>query len=163
MDRIIPWLTTRTVIYPCLWSCLPAPSCAMLLGSGKRKKVFIRKLPSQCWTRTDLIAWTTSTTRMTVVRTNPVALQRVACCEPRLVFQTCIHSWWIPGTHYWRATNRGFIKTLLPQSSIRSNRWRIQSLRWSLEWKLRMLTMLYFLTIWPLKWCLSSQRSEALT
>ena len=40
------------------------------------------------------------------------------------MLQTHIHSWWIPGTHYQRATHRGCIKTLLLQSSVRSNRRR---------------------------------------
>ena len=111
VDFIIPWLTTRTVICPFYWSCLPAPACcAMLLWSGKRTKAFIRKLPSQSWLRTDLIVWTTSIIRMTVVRTHPAALQGVASCQPRLALQTHMHSSGIPGTHYRRATNRGCIK-----------------------------------------------------
>jgi hypothetical protein len=50
------------------------------LWSGKRTKVFIRKLPSQSSKRTDLIARTTSIITMTVVRMHPAALQWVASC-----------------------------------------------------------------------------------
>jgi len=80
MDSLIPWLTTRTVIYPRHWSCLPALHCAMLSWSGKWIKVFIRKLTSESWRWTELIAWTTSTSRMTVVRMHPPVLQSVPCC-----------------------------------------------------------------------------------
>jgi len=113
MDFIIPWLTTRMIIYPRHWSCLHALRCAMLAWRGNRTKAFIRKFPSQSWKRTNLIAQTTSTLRMLEVRLQPAVLQRVASCWPRLVLQTHIHSWWILGTHYRRATNRGCIKTLL--------------------------------------------------
>ena len=49
MDIIIPWLTTRTVIYPRYRSCLPAQRCTMLPRSGQRTKGFIRKLPRKTW------------------------------------------------------------------------------------------------------------------
>jgi len=147
MVFVIPWLTTGTVISPCHWSCLPAPHCAMHSWSGKRTKAFIWKLPSQSWKRTYLIAQTTSFTRMTVVRTHPAGLQRVASCQPRLALQTHMHSWWIPGTHYRRATNRGCITALLLQSTVRSNRQRTQCLLWWSEWKQPVLTMLFFLII----------------
>jgi len=80
MDFIIAWIPQWTVIYPRHWSCLPAPPYAMLSWSRKRTKVFIRKLPSQSWKWTYVIARTTSITRMTLVRTHPAALQRVASC-----------------------------------------------------------------------------------
>jgi len=74
-----------------------------------------------------------------------------------------MHSWWVPGTHYRRATNRGCITTLLLQSSVRSNRQRTQRLpSWS-AWKQHVLTMLFVLIIWPPKGRLRSLRSEALT
>jgi len=44
----------------------------------QRTLVFIRKLPSQSWKRTDLTARTTSISWMMVVRTHPAALQWVA-------------------------------------------------------------------------------------
>jgi len=66
------------VINPHRWSGSPATHCAMLCWSGKRTKVFIQKLPSQSWKRTDLIARTTSITILTVVRKHPAVLQRVA-------------------------------------------------------------------------------------
>ena len=163
MDFIIPWLTTRTVIYPCHWSALPALRYAMLSWSGNKTKVFIWKLPSLSWKRTDWIIRTTSIIRMTVVRSHPAALQLVPSYLPRLVLQTHIHSWWIPGTHYWRATNRGYIKTLLLQSSVTSSGQRTQRLPWSSAWKQHVLTMLFFWTIWPPRGRLSSVRSEALT
>jgi len=163
MDLINPWLTTRPVIYPRHWLCSPAPRCAILPRSGKRTKMFIGKLPSQSWKRTDLIARTSSTTRMTVVRSHPAALQRVTSCYPRLALQTRIHSCWILGTHYRRATNRGCINKLLLQSSIRSNRRRTQRLLWSSAWMQRVLTMILSFTTWPPKWRLRSRRSEALT
>jgi len=47
MHLLIPWLTTRIVIYPRPWSCLPATHCAMLSWSGKRTKVFIPQFPRQ--------------------------------------------------------------------------------------------------------------------
>jgi len=122
MDFIMPWLTTRTVIHPCQWSCLPAPHCAMLSWSGEGTKVFIRQRPSQSWKWTDMIVQTTSTTWITVVRTHPAALQQVARSWRRLALQTRIQCWWIPGTHYRRATNRGCIKTPWRQSSVRCNR-----------------------------------------
>jgi len=77
---IIPRLMTRTVIYHCHWSSLPALCCTMLSWRGKITKVFIRKHPSQGWKQTDLIAGATSTTRITRVRMDPAALQRVASC-----------------------------------------------------------------------------------
>jgi len=163
MDCIIPWLPTRTVIYPHHWSWLPAPYYTMLSWSGKRTNVFLRKLPSRSWQRTDLIARTTSTTRTTVVRTHPAALQQVASCQPHLALQPRIHSWWIPGIHYRWATNRGCIQTLLLQSSVRSNRGRTQPLPRSSALKQWVLTMLLFLTIWPPRWRLRSLKSEALT
>jgi len=151
MDLIIPWLTTRTVIYPCHWSCSPAPCFAMLLWSGKRTKVFIRKLPSQSWKRTHLTARTASTTRMTVETMHSDGQLQVASCEPHLALQTHIHSWWIPGTHYRRATSRVCIRTLLGQSKVGSNRRRTQRLPWSSAWKQCTLTMVFLLTLWPPK------------
>jgi len=68
---IIPWLTTRMVIYPCHRSCFPAPRWAMLSCCGKTIKAFISKIPSQSRKQTDLIARTTSIPRMTVVRPHP--------------------------------------------------------------------------------------------
>ena len=163
MDFNIPWLTTRVVIYPRHWSCLLAPHWAMLFRSGKGTKVVIRKIPSLSWRRTDMIAPTTSTSWMTVVRTPPAALQRVPGCYPRRALQTRIDSWWIPGTPYWRANKRGCIKTLLLQSSVRSHRQRTQCLQWSSAWMQCVLTIKFFLTIWPPQWPLRSLRSEALT
>jgi len=80
MDFIIPWLMTRTVIYPHDWSCLPALHCAMLSRSGKGTKVLLWKLPRQSRMWTDLIARTTSTPRMKVVRIHPAALPQVTWC-----------------------------------------------------------------------------------
>ena len=74
-----------------------------------------------------------------------------------------MHSWWIPGTRYRRASNRGCITTLLLPSSIRSNRRRTQHLPWGSVWKLCMLTVLFFMSILPQKWCLKTLRSEAQT
>jgi len=159
----IPWLTKRMVKYTCHWSCLPAARCAMLTWSGKRTQVFIRKLPSQSCKPPDLITQSTSTSRMTVVRSHPVSLQRVASCQPRLALETLIHSWWIPAIHYQTATNRGYLKTLLLQSSDRPNRQRTQRLPWSSAWMLHVLTMVFFFTVWPLKWCLRKLTSEAVT
>jgi len=163
VDYIIPWLTTRTVIYPRLWLCLPAPSSAMLSWSGTRTKVLNQKLPTQSWDRTYLIALTTSTANTTVVSQHPAELQWVASCWPRLVLLICIHSWWIPGTHYRRATNRVWIHTVLPHSSVRSNRQRIRPLPRSSAWKQCVLTMLFLPTIWPPKWRSRNLRLEALT
>ena len=73
-------------------SGLPAPHCAMLSWSGKRTKVFIRKRPRPSRKRTDLIARTTSTARIMVVRMHPAALQLVRSHLPRLVLQTRIYS-----------------------------------------------------------------------
>ena len=160
IDCIIPWFITKMVIYPQHWSCWPAPCCAMLFWSGKRTKVFIQKLPYQSWKWTDLIARTTSIIRMTVARKHPAVLQRVSSCWPRLALQSHIHSWWIPGTHYRRASNRGCIKTLLLQSRIRSNRQRTQCLPWSSEWKQCVLTMWLFFKIWSPKLRLRSLRSK---
>ena len=42
-------------------------------------------------------------------------------------------------------------KTLLLQLSDRSNRWSTEHLPWSPVWKKRMLTILFFLIIWPPK------------
>jgi len=80
MDFSIVWFTTGSVIYLHHWSCLPAPSCAMLFCSDKGNRVFIGKLPSQSWLERDLIARTTSITRMMVVWTNPAHPQWVASC-----------------------------------------------------------------------------------
>ena len=132
MDCIIPWLTTRTIIYPRHWSCLPAPRCTMLSWSSKRPKVFIWKLPRQSWKRKDLIPQSTSIIRMTVVRMHPAVLHWVTSFQPRLALETRIHSWWIPGKQYRRATNRGCITTLLRQSNVRSIMPRMQSLPCSL-------------------------------
>jgi len=77
---IIPWLMTRTVIYRRPWSSLAALHCATLPWCGNRTKVFIRKLPSQSWNQTDLIARTTSTTRLTVVRSHPTEMQWIVSC-----------------------------------------------------------------------------------
>jgi len=94
---------------------------------------------------------------------HPAVLQLVARCFPRLALQTPIHSWWIPWTHYRRATNRVCMKTLLLQSSDGSNRRRTQHLPRSSARKQCMLSMLYLLTILPPRWHLRSVRSEALT
>ena len=125
--------------------------------------MFIQKLPSQSWKRPDLIAQTTSITITVVVRTHPAALQWGTSCLPHLVLLTHIHYWWIPGTHYRRASNRGCIKSFLLQSSVRSNMRRTQCLPWSPSWKQQVLTMLFILTIWPQMWHMRSLRSEALT
>ena len=109
------------------------------------------KIPNQWWKQTDLITRTTSTARMTVVRSYPVALWRVASCQPRLVLRTRTQSWWIPGTFHRRASSRRWITTLVSSSGIRSNRRRSQRLPWWSAWKQCLLTMLYFLTIRPLK------------
>jgi hypothetical protein len=71
---------------------------------------------------------------MIVARTHRTVWQQVASCYPPLVVQTGIYSWWILGTHNRRATNRGCIKTVMLQSSTRSNRWRTQCLPWSSAW-----------------------------
>jgi len=163
MDFIIPWLMTRTVIYPRHWSCVPAPHCAMFSRSGKRTKAFIRKLPSQSWKQTDLIARTTSITRMTVVRMHPAVYQLVASCQPCLALQSHMHSGWIPGTQYRRTPDRGRITTLLLQSSVRSNRRRTQRLPWWSAWMQRVLIMRFLLIIWPPKCHLRSLRLEPLT
>jgi len=107
MQFIIPWFATWMVKHPRHWSCLPALHCTMLSWSGKKTKVFIWNLPSQSWKRTDLITQTTSSTRITVVRMHPAALQWVTSYSPCLALPTCIQSQWIPGKHYRRATNRG--------------------------------------------------------
>jgi len=75
IDFIIPWLPTKTAIYPRHWSWVPAPCCAMLSWSGKRTKVFVWKLPSQSWKLADLIPQTTWIIRTMLVRTHPVVLQ----------------------------------------------------------------------------------------
>jgi len=90
MVLIISWLTTRTVISPRHIGCLPSLCCAMLSSTGKRTKVFIWKLPSQSWKRTDLIVRTTSVTRVLVVRTHPAALQWVSSCNLPC---RCRHLW----------------------------------------------------------------------
>jgi len=83
--------------------------------------------------------------------------------KPRMALQTRIHSWWIPGTHYRRCISRGCITTLLPQSSVRSNSWRTQYQPWWSAWKQRLLTMLFFLTIWTPKLHFRNLGPEALT
>jgi len=154
---------TRMVIYPRHWLCLPAPGCAMHSWSGKSSKMFLRKIPSQSWQWTDLMARTTSTTRATVVRPDPAALQHATSCYFRLALQTCIYSWWIPWIHYWRAPIRVCIKTLLLQSCARSNRRSTQCLQRSSAQKQRMLIMLLFWTIWPQKWHFRSLKLEPLS
>jgi len=160
---LILWLMTRTVIEPCHSSCLLAPCCPMLCRSRKRSKVFIQKLSSQRWMRTDLFARTSSTTRMTEVRTHPAAQHWVASCLPHLALQTRIHSWGIPGIHYPRATNRRCMKIIFLLSSVRSSGRRTRRLLWSSQWKQHMLMMLFFFPIWPPTWRLRSLRWESLT
>jgi hypothetical protein len=97
-------------------------------------------------------------------------VNNTSCCTatgPKLLISpvvvdtyTCLMNTW---KHYWRATNRGCISTLLLQSSVRSNRQRTRHLLWSSGWKQRVLTILFLVTIWPPKWSLRSLRSEALT
>jgi len=53
-------------------------------------------------------------------------------------------------------------RTLLLQSSVRSNRQRTKHLPCSSVWNHHMRTMQFFLTIWPPKWRLMSLRSEVL-
>jgi len=163
LDFIIPRLTTRMVIYPCHLSYLPAPHWAKLPCSGTLTQVFIWKLPSQGWTRTWLITQTTSTSAMIVVRMHLAALQWVASYNCHMALQTCIRSWWIPGTHISGATNRGCIHTLLLQSSIKSNRWRTHRLLWSSAGKQCMVTILFYLTVSTPKWQLRSLWSDALS
>jgi len=104
LDCIIPRLTTMTVIYPRHWLCLPALHCAMLSWSGKRTKVFIRKLPSQSRKQTDLVARATLTTSKMVVRTHPAAL-RMSLTSPgiadtyKLLMNTCNT---LPGSYQQR-------------------------------------------------------------
>jgi len=148
---------------------IPAPliifSCTLLrqhLLEGQKKEVFIRTLPSQCWKWTDLIARTTSMTRMTVARMHPVRLRQVSRCQPHLAWQIHIQSWWISGTHTRSATNREWIITLLLYSRARSNRQRIQCLPRSPARKQHVLTMQFFFTMWPLGWHLRSPTLESI-
>jgi len=89
-------------------------------------------------------------------------VQWVTKSLPHQAWQTPIQSWWIPGSHYWRATNRGCLKTLLLQSSVRSNRRRTQHLLSSSACKQHLMTMLLINTIWPPKLCLRNLRLVAL-
>jgi len=162
MDFIIPWLTTSTGIYPHPWSCLPEPRRSMISRTAKCTMVLFWKVPSQWWTRADPIDQTTPITSLTVVQSHAAVLQQLARCWPRLALQPDIPSWWIPGTHYKRATNRGWIKTFMLQSTIRSSRWRTQYLPGSSAWMWGLLIMLDMLTIWPPKGHLRGFRLEAL-
>jgi len=65
--------------------------------------------------------------------------------------------------HYQRATNSGWIKILLLQSSVRSHRQRTQRLPWSSGWKQRGLTLQLFLTICSPMGRLRSLRLQSLT
>ena len=115
MDHIVQWFTSQTVIYHRLRSSSLVSRCAVGTWSGKWTMVLIQKLPSQCWKRIHLITHSTSTTRMTVVRTHSIVLQRVASCKLCWALKTDIHSFWIHTTHHYRATNRGWIEPLLLQ------------------------------------------------
>jgi hypothetical protein len=142
---------------------MPTPQRSMLSRSAKRPNVLIRKLQSESSKWTDLVARTTSTTRIMVLRTHPAALQQVASHYPCLVLETNIYCRCIPGTRYWNATNTGWIKILMLESSLKSDGRRTQCLLWLSAWKQRMFTRLFCLPLGPPKWLFRSLRFEALT
>jgi len=160
LNFIFPWLTARTVIYHRHWSCLPAPRCAMHSWSGKRTKGFIRKIPSQSWKQTDLIARTTSIPRMIVVRIHPGAVRKMLTSLGVAETYTFLMNTWntLPESYQQRVYHNTLatVKRQIQQAENPNPGVEI-----SVE--AARVSMLFFLIIWPPKWGLRSLRSEALT
>jgi len=111
LDFTIPSFMTWTVIYHRHRWGLPAAAWAMLKCSGKGITVFNRKVCGRSSKLNDLTTWTTAISSVMLVRSHVAVLQQVASGYPCLLLLTHIHSWWIPGLHYWRATKSRCIQT----------------------------------------------------